>query len=44
MESAEAKRKGSPSRLWIYIIITGVALAISLFFVGRYAGWFGTRS
>ena len=44
MESAEAKRKGSPSRLWIYIIITGVALAISLFFVGRYAGSFGTRS
>src|SRR5438045_554681 len=44
MESAESKRKGSPSRLWIYIIITGMALAISLFFVGRYAGSFGTRS
>jgi len=44
MEFAEAKRKGSPSRLWIYIIFIGVALAISLFFVGSYAGSFGTRS
>src|SRR5438874_4445058 len=44
MEFAEAKRNGSPSRLWIYIIFIGVALAISLFFVGSYAGSFGTHS
>ena len=32
----EARRK---SYAWIYIIVFGVSLSISLFFLGRYTGW-----
>ena len=43
-ESAEGERKALPSRVWMYVVIIGAALAISLFFLGRYPASFGTGS
>jgi len=41
-ESAEGGRKASPSGVWMYVVITGAALSISLFFLGRYTASFAT--
>src|SRR5438105_9936924 len=41
-ESAEGGRKASPSGVWMYVVITGAALSICLFFLGRYTASFAT--
>jgi TolB-like protein/predicted Zn-dependent protease len=34
-------RKALPGRAWMYVVIIGAALAITLFFLGRYTAFFG---